>query len=126
EGVLRTPRRRLAPELLGDRTAAGRPELADLVLVAERRGPGQHPRGPADDTRRAGVQVAPRRGMGPPRIRRVSHAGQARAPMSGTNAHGVPSRRSRLPSGLRVATISTCPLRGPIGATMRPRDDSWR
>src|SRR5213592_1685818 len=47
--------------------------------------------------------------------------------MSGTNAHGVPSRTSRVPSARRIATTKTWP-RGddPIGATMHPLGVSWR
>src|SRR2546422_966508 len=56
----------------------------------------------------------------------VSYFGQACAPTRGTNAHDVPSRVWRVPSGRRVATTRTCPcLDDPTGATIRPRGLSW-
>src|SRR2546421_2566774 len=45
EIVLQPPRRRPAPDVLGDGSPSGRPELADLLLGVERAGRRPHPRG---------------------------------------------------------------------------------
>src|SRR2546426_8564849 len=119
EAILCPPRRGPPPDLLGDRPATGRPQLADLLLGPKRTG-----RRPDPDRRGIApvgtvVQYSARRSVGPVRAGRVGYFGHACAPTSGTKAHGALSRTSRLPSDLREATTRTLAWGAePIAATI--------